>query len=491
MKHSIYQDIAQRTDASIYIGVVGPVRTGKSTFIKRFMEQFVIPNIDNIYHRERAKDELPQSGSGKTIMTAEPKFVPEEAVSITLDNDVTLNVRLIDCVGYMVNGASGRFENGEERMVSTPWYDYEVSMTQAAETGTHKVIADHSTIGLVITTDGSVCGIPREDYIEAEKRVIEELQSIGKPFIILINSADPTNQSTLALRESMEAEYGVTTLCINCVELEQDQISEIMRSVLMEFPVTGIGFHLPTWLGALPYEAPLHSSILSSIRDASSNIFEIKDVYRAVSALSANQNIESVSIFQMDMGTGYVTFELNLPKNLYYETISVQSGFDIQDDGQLLSLLTELRNVKSEYDLVSQALMDVRSTGYGIVIPDAADLKLQEPEIVRQGGKYTVKLKANAPAIHMIMTNIETTVTPAIGGENASEEIINFLLQGYEGDTSRIWESNIFGKSLYDIAGDGVNAKIAGMSQSARSKFQETLQRVVNEGAGGLICIIL
>lgn len=491
MKHSIYQDIAQRTDSSIYIGVVGPVRTGKSTFIKRFMEQFVIPNIENIYHRERAKDELPQSGSGKTIMTAEPKFVPEEAVSIKLDNDVTLDVRLIDCVGYMVNGASGRFENGEERMVSTPWYDHEVSMTQAAETGTRKVIADHSTIGLVITTDGTVCGIPREDYIEAEKRVINELQAIGKPFIILINSTDPTNQSTLELRESLEAEYGVTTLCVNCIELEQDQISEIMRNVLMEFPVTQIGFHLPSWLGALPYEAPLQSSIISALREASSNIFEIKDVYNAVTSLSTNQNIESISIAQMDMGTGCVTFELNLPKNLYYETISMQSGFDIQDDGQLLSLLTELRTVKSEYDLISQALMDVRSTGYGIVIPNADDLKLQEPEIVRQGGKYTVKLKANAPAIHMIMTNIETTVTPAIGGENASEEIINFLLQGYEGDPSRIWESNIFGKSLYDIAGDGVNAKIAGMSQNARSKFQETLQRVINEGAGGLICIIL
>lgn len=491
MKQSIYQDIAQRTDSSIYIGVVGPVRTGKSTFIKRFMEQFVIPNIENIYHRERAKDELPQSGSGKTIMTAEPKFVPEEAVSIKIDDDVTLNVRLIDCVGYMVNGASGRYENGEERMVSTPWFDHEVSITQAAETGTHKVIADHSTIGLVITTDGTVCGIPREDYVEAEKRVIKELKAIGKPFIILLNSTDPNSQNALELRQSLEIEYSVTTLCVNCIDLEQEQISEIMRSVLMEFPVTQIGYHLPSWLSALPYDSPLHTSIISSIRDASNDIFEIKDVYRAVSVLSTNQNIESISIFQMDLGTGAVIYELNLPQKLYYETISMQTGFDIQDDGQLLSLLTELRSIKTEYDLVSHALMDVRSTGYGIVLPGAADLKLQEPEIVRQGGKYTVKLKANAPAIHMIMTNIETIVTPAIGGENASEEIINFLLQGYEGDPARIWESNIFGKSLYDIAGDGVNAKIAGMSQSARSKFQETLQRVVNEGAGGLICIIL
>jgi len=452
MKHSIYQDIAQRTDSSIYIGVVGPVRTGKSTFIKRFMETLVIPNIENVYHRERAKDELPQSGSGKTIMTAEPKFVPEEAVSITLDGDVALSVRLIDCVGYMINGASGRFENGEERMVSTPWFEQEVSLTQAAETGTHKVIADHSTIGLVITTDGSICGISREEYVDAEKRVIEELRTIGKPFIILINSAAPESPEALKLRETLEKEYGVAALCVNCIELEQEQISDILRSVLMEFPITQLGFNLPSWFSALPVDIPLFSSIISGIRDVSKEIYEIKDVYNAVKVLADNQNIETISISQMDMGTGSVICDISLPRQLYYETLSMQSGFEINDDGQLLSLLTELRTIKTEYDLVSDALRDVYESGYGIVIPKTSDLKLQEPEIVKQGGKYTVKLKATAPAIHMIMTNIETTVTPAIGGENASEEIINFLLQGYEGDTSRIWESNIFGKSLYDIA---------------------------------------
>lgn len=491
MKQTIYHDIAKRTDSSIYIGVVGPVRTGKSTFIKKFMEQLVIPNIDNIYHKERAKDELPQSGSGKTIMTAEPKFVPEEAVTITLGEDVAVSVRLIDCVGYMINGASGRFENGEERMVSTPWFDHEVTMTQAAETGTRKVIADHSTIGLVITTDGSICGIPREEYVAAEKQVIEELKSIGKPFVIVINSDNPHGENALQLQQLLEAEYGVAVLCVDCLELTQEQISSILQSVLMEFPVTQIGFELPAWIYTLSVDSPLVDSIMSDIRKTSQDIHEIKDVYRTVRELSVNQNVEAVSIKKMDMGTGSVIYEIVLPKQLYYETLTTQTGFEIHDDSCLLSLLTQLRDVKDEYDLISKALHEVRNTGYGIVTPKISDLKLQEPEIVKQGGKYTVKLKANAPAIHMIMTNIETTVTPAIGGENSSEEIINFLLQGFEGDTSRIWESNIFGKSLYDIAGDGVNAKISGMSLNARSKFQETLQRVINEGAGGLICIIL
>jgi len=491
MKNNIYHDIAQRTSSNIYIGVVGPVRTGKSTFIKKFMETLVIPNIENIYHKERAKDELPQSGSGKTIMTAEPKFVPEDAVPIVLDGDVNLSVRLIDCVGYMINGASGRFENGEERMVSTPWFDHEVSMTQAAEMGTHKVIADHSTIGLVVTTDGSVCGIDREEYVEAEKRVIEELRLIQKPFIVLVNSTDPQSQEAVSVREGIESAYGVTTLCVNCFEMNEKEITEILRSVLMEFPVTQLGFNFPSWLSALPYEAPIITSVLSSIRAVSESLREIKDVYTAIDKLSENNLISNVSVVQMEMGTGAVVIQIELPKELYYETLSMQSGFDISDEKQLLSLLTELKNVKEDYDLVCDALKSVRETGYGIVVPGTADLKLQEPEIVKQGGKYTVKLKANAPAIHMIMTNIETTVTPAIGGENASEEIINFLLQGFDGDASRIWESNIFGKSLYDIAGESVNAKIAGMSLSARSKFQETLQRVINEGAGGLICIIL
>ena len=491
MNEYLYRDIAMRTDSNIYIGVVGPVRTGKSTFIKRFMETLVIPRIDNMYLKERARDELPQSGSGRTIMTAEPKFVPEDAVAISLDRDVALSVRLIDCVGYMINGAAGRFENGEERMVSTPWFDHEISMTEAAEIGTHKVIADHSTIGLVITTDGSVCGIPREEYVEAEKRVIEELKAIGKPFVVLVNSTEPHSEYAGNVCQSIREAYGVQVLCVDCYSLSMDDITEIMRSVLMEFPIEELTVTIPAWVEALPYGTPLLMSVLDSIRTAYFHVKQVRDAYDGLERFEDNGEIERAEILKLDMGTGSVHTVIDVPRTLYYQTISAQSGFEVQDDGQLLDILKELRTVKDDYDCICSALKDVRDTGYGIVLPRGEDLRLEEPEIVRQGGRYSVKLKAHAPAIHMIMTNIETTVSPTIGGESVSGEIVNLLLQSLDGDVSKIWDSNIFGKSLYDIAAESVSGKISGMSMSARSKFQETLQRVINEGAGGLICIIL
>ena len=491
MNENLYRDIAQRTNSNIYIGVVGPVRTGKSTFIKRFMETLVIPRIENIYLKERAKDELPQSGSGRTIMTAEPKFVPEDAVPIVLDGDVELSVRLIDCVGYMIDSAVGRFENGEERMVSTPWYDHEISMTEAAEIGTHKVIADHSSIGLVVTTDGSVCGIPRSEYEAAEKRVIEELRAIGKPFIVLVNSTEPNGETALAVCEELQQKYDVRAMCVNCYELRMEDVAEILKSVLMEFPVEEITVTIPGWVEALPYGTPLLMSLLESIRSSFAEVARIKNVYEQLSEFDENANVEKAVINRMDMGSGAVHTEIHIPRSLYYETLADQTAFTVGEDGELLLLLRELNTVKREYDRVRDALQEVRERGYGIVLPTGNDLQLEEPEIVQQGGKYAVKLKANAPAIHMIMTNVETTVSPAIGGESASGEIVNLLMQSLGGDAGKIWDSNIFGKSLYDIAAEGVSSKIAGMSMSARSKFQETLQRVINEGAGGLICIIL
>lgn len=491
MNDSLYRDIAMRTDSNIYIGVVGPVRTGKSTFIKRFMETLVIPKIENVYLKERARDELPQSGSGKTIMTAEPKFVPEDAVPITLDDDVSLSVRLIDCVGYMIDSAVGRYENGTERMVSTPWFDHEISMTEAAEIGTHKVIADHSTIGLVVTTDGSVCGIPREEYVHAEKRVIEELRSIGKPFIVLVNSTNPFSEGAMDVCREIQTKYDVHTLCVNCYDLKLEDITEIIRSVLMEFPIEELTVTIPGWVETLAYGTPLLMSILDSIRKSFANMMQVKDVYDGVNGFAENEHIEQGMVRKLDMGAGKVHAEILVPRSLYYDTITQQSGFAVKDDGDLLSILKEMRSVKREYDHICDALHEVYTSGYGIVLPRGEDLRLEEPEIVQHGGKYSVRLKANAPAIHMIMTNIETTVSPAIGGESASGEIINLLMQSLDGDVSKIWDSNIFGKSLYDIAAEGLNAKIAGMSLSARSKFQETLQRVINEGAGGLICIIL
>jgi len=487
----IYEDIALRTDGDIYLGVVGPVRTGKSTFIKRFMETLVIPNIDNVYVRERARDELPQSGSGRTIMTAEPKFVPEDAVSVRLEGGAGFSVRLIDCVGYMVEGAAGQFENGEERMVATPWFDREITMTEAAETGTRKVIAEHSTIGLVITTDGSICGIDREAYVPAEERVIGELQEIGKPFALVINSARPDSAEARALRETLSEKYGVSCLCVNCLELGEEDITRILRSVLMEFPAAALGVFLPSWVDALPDSHPLKRQLYGELAGAAGELSRLRDVDRVIETLGEGESGARASLRSAAMGTGDVFLTLTLPRALYYGTLSQQSGFSIGDDGDLMRLLTEMAGIKSEYDRLRDALAEVREKGYGVVLPSVEDMVLEEPEIVSRGGKYSVRLKAKAESIHMIRVNIETEVSPAIGGEKASEEVISFLLQGFDGDMNRIWESNIFGKSLNDIAAEGLTSKIRKMPEDVQYKLQEALQRIVNEGNGGLICIIL
>ena len=488
---NIYRDIAARTDGAFMLGVVGPVRTGKSTFIKRFMEKLVIPQIDNTYMKERAKDELPQSGSGKTIMTAEPKFVPENPVNISLAGNTELAVRLVDCVGYMVDGAAGQFEDGEERMVTTPWFDHEISMTEAAEKGTYKVITEHSTIGIVITTDGSICDIPREKYLVPEERVINELKEIGKPFIVLLNCIDPESEQAAETAREISENYGVRCLRVNCLKLEEAGIACIIRSVLEEFPLKSIGLFLPEWLEALPGDNTLREEIFGNILDSCDGVCKIKDCYNSVGKLAQCENISEVTISKSDLGSGNVEVNVCLPRTLYYKTISEQTGIQVNNDGDLISTLAEMSTVKQDYDKLRSALEDVRTKGYGVVMPDSSQMQLEEPQIVRQGGKYSVKLKANAPAIHMMMTNIETEVTPAIGGETASEDIINFLLQGFDGDVNRIWQSNIFGKSLYDIAEEGLTSKIESLPQSAKDKIQETLQRIINEGSGGLICILL
>jgi stage IV sporulation protein A len=488
---TIYQDIAARTKGAVMLGVVGPVRTGKSTFIKRFMETLVIPNIDNVYAKERAKDELPQSGFGKTIMTSEPKFVPEQAAQVRLPDGTEVSVRLVDCVGYMVPGAAGQFEDGAERLVTTPWFDHEITMTEAAEQGTRKVIAEHSTIGLVVTTDGSICDIPREDYVDAEERVVRELQEIGKPFVVLLNCARPNSDGAKALAAELGEKYGVTVQRVNCLELAEDGIAEIISLVLGEFPITEIGFSLPEWVDALPEDSELKKSLYAAIAGACGDMRCVKDVAGIASAVAENENVESAAVSASDMGTGAVSVTVTLPRALYYQTISARSGFEIRSDGDLMQLLSDMSAVKKDYDRVKDALRSVRDTGYGVVMPAADEMELEEPQIVRRGGRYTVRLKARAPAIHMLKTSVETEVTPVLGGSTASEEIMGFLLQGFDGDMSQIWKSNIFGKSMYDIAGEGLEAKIAALPENARSKLQETLQKVVNEGSGGLICIIL
>ena len=488
---SIYQDMARRTDNSIYIGVVGPVRTGKSTFIKRFMETQILPYMENTYRRDRAKDELPQSGSGRTIMTAEPKFVPEEAALVQLDDGASFNVRLVDCVGYMVPSAVGQFEDLSPRMVMTPWYDYAIPMTEAAELGTRKVITDHSTVGIVVTTDGTVTDIPREDYLEAEERCIRELQALGKPFVVLVNSAAPQSGETMALAESLEKQYNARCVPINCITMDEAEITEILKDLLYEFPLQELDLFLPPWVDALPAEHPIKAGVYQAISDETKKLYHVRDLYDSLNELEAGESVESTGIRNVNLGTGIAEAEINLPRELFYTTITQQSGLEVNDDGDIMQLLTQLSRVKGEYAKVAQALQDAKETGYGIVMPSVEELNLEDPEIVKQGGRYGVRMKASAPSIHMIRADIETTVSPIVGNEKQSEDMVNYLLQEFEGDTSKIWQSNIFGRSFHEIVGEDLQAKLKRMPEDAQKKMRQALERIINEGGGGLICIIL
>ena len=488
---SIYEDIARRTDGDIYLGVVGPVRTGKSTFIKRFMQTLVIPNIENVYKKERARDELPQSGSGRTIMTAEPKFVPEEAVELSLGGQTAARMRLIDCVGYMVPGAEGLYEDGAERKVMTPWYDHEIPMTQAAEEGTRKVIAEHSTIGLVITADGSFGEIPRENYLAAEERVIRELQEIGKPFAVLVNSASPDQPAALDLAEQLSQQYRVPCMAVNCQEMTDEDIHAVMEAVLFQFPLQELSFWLPAWAEALPEDSELKKTLYAMVMGAGETMDALTDAYRCVEQLGGSELISAARISAVQPGAGTASAVIELEPGLYYKTISEQSGFDIADDGDLMELLRSLKRVKGEYDHVHQALEQARETGYGIIMPGPEEMELEEPKIVSRAGRYSVRLKASAPAIHLFRTQVETEVSPAVGGEKASEQIVSFLLQGFDGDMNRLWESNIFGKSLYDIAEEGLTAKLQRMPPNIRNRLRGTIQRLVNDGGYSLICLII
>ncbi|MGI6576864.1 MAG: stage IV sporulation protein A [Eubacteriales bacterium] len=488
---TIYEDIAQRTDGDIYIGVVGPVRTGKSTFIKRFMETMVIPRIDNVYMRQRAHDELPQSGSGRTIMTAEPKFVPEDAVEITFAGGENLSVRLIDCVGYMVDGAIGQFEGDLPRMVRTPWLEHEIPLMEAAEIGTRKVIAEHSTIGIVVTTDGSITDIPREDYIEPEGRVISELQELGKPFLVLVNSAYPDSPRALAVADEIREKYDVTCMTANCLTIEEEDVENIIRGVLLEFPVRELGLFLPAWVEALDESHPIKKELYEAMLQGAKGMRRVRDVGSAVEAMRACDTIRGVRVSGIDMGAGIAVASVELPRELFYRTLAEQSGFTVTDDGDLMSLLCSLARVKKEYDKVEKALDEVRREGYGIVMPTADELKLEEPEIVRQGGRYGVRLRASAPSVHLLRADITTEVSPIVGSEKQSEDLIRYLLSEFEESPAKIWQSNIFGKSLNDLVSEGLQSKLKRMPDDARHKLRETLQRIINDGSGGLICIIL
>ena len=490
-EHSIYQDIAERTGGDVYIGVVGPVRTGKSTFIKRFMEALVLPNIGEGYSRERARDEMPQSAAGKTVMTTEPKFIPDEAVAIQIDDCASLRVKMIDCVGYIVPEALGTIENGQPRMVRTPWQEEPMPFVEAAEMGTHKVITEHATIGMLITTDGSIGDISRQSYVEAEERIVGELKALGKPFAMILNSVNPTSESAMNLAYELEEKYGVPVALVSCLELDAEDIRHILELVLHEFPVAEIALHLPEWTRALDGEHPIRRSLLQTVRRCADRVNKIGDVREAFADLGENEYIKSAEINSIDLGTGKVRISMEPIDGLYYQVISELTGFEIEGEQELIALLRRLAVVQEEYNKIEGALRDAEQKGYGIVMPDIEDMTLEEPRIVKQAGGYGVKLRAGAQSIHMIRANISAEVSPMVGSEQQSEDLVKYMLREFEEDPKRIWESHMFGKSLYELVNEGLHAKLAHMPEASRAKIGDTLEKIINEGSNGLICIIL
>lgn len=490
-ERNIYQDIAQRTNGDIYIGVVGPVRTGKSTFIKRFMDTLVIPNIENISRRERAVDELPQSSAGRTIMTTEPKFIPEDAVEITLDGNASLRVRAIDCVGYIVPSAIGYIENEQPRMVKTPWFDEQIPFNMAAEIGTKKVITDHSTIGLVVTTDGSISDIPREEYAEAEERVIQELKDINKPFIVLLNSMYPNSPETTAIADEIGSKHNVPVVAVNCVELDEIEIKKILAQILFEFPIKEVKVDMPKWVTTLEKNHWLKTSVYSAISAPAKKIRKIREIQLITSSADSCENIERAEVSSIDLGKGTAKISISLNSSLFYKVLGEKTGLTIADEGDMLNCVMELAKMKNDFDKIRKAYDDVNETGYGIVMPSMEELSLEEPEIVKQGGKYGIRLRASAPSIHMMKTTINTEVTPIVGSEQQSEELVSFLLKEFEENPIKIWGTNIFGKSLHELVNEGLHNKLNRMPDDARNKMKETIERIINEGCNGLICIIL
>ena len=487
----LYQDIAKRTDGDIYVGVVGPVRTGKSTFIKRFMDLLVIPNIDNEYKRERALDKLPQSAGGRTIMTTEPKFVPNEAVGITVGENIKLNVRLVDCVGYLVNNAIGHLEDDMPRMVKTPWSAEEIPFEEAAEIGTRKVINEHSTIGILVTTDGTITDIAREDYIEPEERVVKELKELNKPFVIVLNSAQPESDYTQSLATRLQEKYDTQVIATDCDNLTSDKIDEIFGKVLYEFPIDKVNISFPRWVDGLPENHWLKEELYDEIKTAFKDVTILKQIDNRITNLQNTDVISSSVINEIQLGTGSINITINLVDNLFYKVLTEISGVPITNEGELFSSMISFANTKREYDKVAMALQEVNTKGYGIVSPSIDELILEEPEMVKQGSRYGVKLRAKAPSIHMIRADIETEVSPIVGSERQSQELVESLLSEFENDPKKIWESNIFGKSLHELVNEGLQTKLMKMPEDAQEKLQETLERIINEGSGGLICIIL
>ncbi len=488
--YSVYRDIQARTGGEIYMGVVGPVRTGKSTFIKRFMELMVLPGMEDEHKRTQARDELPQSAGGKTIMTTEPKFIPKEAAPIRLEEGVEAKVRLIDCVGFMVDGAVGHVENDSERLVKTPWYDYQIPFTKAAEIGTRKVITDHSTIGLVVTTDGTVGDIRREAYIPAEEKTVEELNSLGKPFLILLNSAKPYSDDTERLAGEMEEKYGVSVLPVNCEQLRKEDVMKILRMVLLEFPVTQMNFRIPRWMEILPADHWLKAGVIRQVKELMEKVRQMKDVAAPLSEISGD-SVREMKAARMNLSDGTVDVDVDVDDGYYYQILSDYAGIPIEGEYSLMQTLGTLSQMKKEYEKVKNAITQVRMRGFGFVTPERSEIMLDEPQIVRHGNRYGVKMRAEAPSISMIKAHIETEIAPIVGSEQQAEDLIAYIRQSGASGEDGIWNTNIFGKSIEQIVDDGIQAKVSQLTEECQMKLQDTLQKIINDSNGGMICIII
>lgn len=489
--NNIYEDIAKRTQGDIYIGVVGPVRTGKSTFIRKFMENLVLPNIENEFKRERTQDEIPQSGSGKTIMTVEPKFVPADGVEIKIKDTVSLKVRMVDCVGYIVDGALGHEEDGRQRLVSTPWSPEAMTFEKAAEIGTKKVIRDHSTLGIVILTDGSVTGIDRSNYLSAEERVINELKSLNKPFAVVLNTLDPDSEETDLLRAELEEKYNVPIVPLNVLAMDEEDIENVMETVLYDFPLNEIRINLPKWVEGLERNHWIKNNIIFTLKQSIAEIGKLRDVDSIVQGFSELEFLDETQVDNVELGEGVISIDLTAKQDLFYNVLEEKSGFKIDGDHQLLNLVTKLSRVKTEYDKIESALYDAKTKGYGVVAPSLDELSLEEPEIIKQGKQYGIKLRANAPSLHIIKADISTEVSPIVGNQTQGEEMMKYLLDEFEQKPSEIWASNMFGKSLHDLVKEQLQSKLYTMPEEIRVKIQKTLQKIINEGSMNIITILL
>jgi stage IV sporulation protein A len=490
-KYDIYKDIATRTGGDIYIGVVGPARTGKSTFITKFMENLVIPNINNKLHKQIATDEMPQSADGKTIMTTQPNFIPANGVKVQFKNKATANVRLVDCVGYLIDGVVGHKEDDKPRLVKTPWSDKEIPFEKAAEIGTRKVIEEYSTIGIVVTADGSFGELPRQSYLSAEERVIKELKALKKPFVVLLNTSEPNGEKAIKIASDLEDKHGVVVIPVNVASISVEDISIIMEKVLLEFPMFGFNINLPKWMQTLPADHKVINSMIEKVKTASANMSKMRDFAEMYEAFNESEDFESIKLAELNLGNGTTEYQVNAQNDLFYKVLSENCDENISDDYELMSYIMGFANSKRKFDKIKQALFDAEEKGYGVVLPTVDEMNLDEPVLVKHGGRFGVKLKASAPSLHIMKVDVATEVAPIVGTEKQSEDLINYIMNRFDDNPSGIWETNMFGKSLYDLVSEGLSGKITAIPKDAQDKMRKTLTRIVNENRGGVICILL